>query len=164
MTVSAARLPMLGRKGTTAATTESPGAGSKQAIPPIKTNTTATYPPEPIAALAQERWIAVPVHCDPLPLVAAIVLNRSPGLATELRRADRPLTALVGSLMRFPRTRERERTRFEMAGAIAAHVPIWQLDADPGVGVETLADLLLAELGSANPMPARDPATTALPA
>ncbi len=103
-------------------------------------------PPQQLASLAGERWIAVPVHCEPLPLAAVVVLNRTPGLATELRRAGRPLAALLGSLLRFPRTRERERTRFEMAGAIAAHVPIWQLDADPSVGVETLAAVLLAEL------------------
>ncbi len=53
---------------------------------------------------------------------------------------------LIGSLLRFPRVPERERTRFEMAGAIASHVPIWELSADPSVTPGTLADLLRAEL------------------
>jgi hypothetical protein len=106
-----------------------------------------------ISALAQERWIAVPVHPDPLPLAAVLVLNRHPGLPTRLRRADRPLTAVLGSLLRFPR--ERERGRFEMAGAIAAHAPIWTLDADPGVEPEALANLLQAEL--AEPVSAWSP-------
>ena len=57
-----------------------------------------------------------------------------------------PLAVLIGSLLRFPRVPERERTRFEMAGAIAAHVPIWELSADPSVTPGTLAGLLRAEL------------------
>lgn len=129
MTLPAARLPML-----------------SEALSP--------KPPQTLASLAEERWIAMPVHCEPLPLAAVVVLNRGPGFATELRRANHPLAALLGSLLRFPRTRERERSRFEMAGAIAAHVPIWQLNADPSVSVETLAGVLLAELEQTLPMPA----------
>jgi hypothetical protein len=102
--------------------------------------------PETICSLDQERWIAVPVHPDPLPLTALVVLNRQPGLATELHRADRPLAALLSSLLRFPRTRTRERDRFELAGTIAAHVPIWELNADLSVGPDALADLLLTRL------------------
>jgi hypothetical protein len=101
--------------------------------------------PETIAALAEERWVALPVHAEPLPLAGVVTLNRAPGVRTELRRDEQPLAALLGSLMRFPRTRERERARFETAGAIAAHVPVWRLDADPSASPETLAELLLAE-------------------
>jgi hypothetical protein len=129
MTIPAARLPMLGRASSATAT------GSMRADPP-----------ETISSLGEERWIAVPVHPAPLPLAALVVLNRGPGLATSLHRAARPLPALMDSLLRFPRTRARERARFELAGAIAAHVPIWELDADPSAAPDTLAGLLLAEL------------------
>jgi hypothetical protein len=129
MTIPAARLPML-RQASSATETGSMRAG----------------PPETISSLGEERWIAVPVHPVPLPLAALVVLNRGPGLATGLHRAERLLPALMDSLLRFPRTRARERARFELAGAIAAHVPIWELDADPSVAPDTLAGLLLAEL------------------
>ncbi len=115
--------------------------------PPLMTVPATRLPAlgEAICALGDECWIPVPVHPEPLPLKALVVLNRRPGLATGMHRAARPLAVLVGSLLRFPRGPERERTRFEVAGAIAAHVPIWQLDADPSVAPETLAGLLLAE-------------------
>ncbi len=102
--------------------------------------------PPTIATIAEEHWVAVPVHAAPLPLAGVIVLNRAPGLPTALRREDQPLAALLGSLLRFPRTPERERSRFEIAAAIAAHVPVWRLDADPHVRPDTLAELLLGGL------------------
>lgn len=101
---------------------------------------------ETICSLEQERWIAVPVYSRPLPLAVLVVLNRRPGLTTRLHRAGEPLATLLGSLLRFPRTRDRERTRFELACAIALHVPVWRLDADPSVAPDALAGLLLAEL------------------
>ncbi|HEY3758568.1 MAG TPA: hypothetical protein VGL37_02315 [Solirubrobacteraceae bacterium] len=123
-----------------------------------------------IATFAQEQWLAVPVHPEPLPLAGVVVLNRAPGLAPALHREAQPLTALLAGLLRFPRTRARERTRFEMAGAIAAHAPVWRLDADPGVSPATLSELLLAELSaidatSSEPavravLPARQPIVT----
>ncbi|MGA2164174.1 MAG: hypothetical protein ABSH36_06865, partial [Solirubrobacteraceae bacterium] len=66
----------------------------------------------PIASVEEERWISVPVHPDAVPLSALVVLNRGPGLATSLHPARDPLAVLVGSLLRFPRLPERERTRF----------------------------------------------------
>jgi hypothetical protein len=118
MTVPAVRIPVLGQAGL----------------------------PETICSLEEERWIAVPVHPRPLPLMALVVLNRSPGLATDLHRPPNPLAALMSSLLRFPRIPERERTRFELASAIASHIPIWELSADPSVAPETLADVLRASL------------------
>ncbi len=106
----------------------------------------STGAPPAICSLDDERWIAVPVHQQPLPLAALVVLNRRPGLPTRLHRLHTPLAALIASLLRFPRVRERELARFELAGSIAAHVPIWQLDADPSVDPSILAGLLLAEL------------------
>lgn len=111
----------------------------------------ASRAPRTIAVVEDEHWVAVPVHDRPLPLRTLIVLNRRPGLATGIRRVERPLAALIESLLRFPRTRERERARFELAGAIAAYVSIWELTADPSVEPAALADLVLAEAGMAPP-------------
>jgi len=113
-------------------------------------------PVEPIAAIGEERWIAVPVYPEPLPLRALVVLNRRPGLATGLHRVQRPLPALLDSLLSYPRARARERTRFEMAAAIAEHASVWRLDADPGVAPAASADRLLAELAAPLPARARD--------
>jgi hypothetical protein len=101
---------------------------------------------QPIALVGDERWIATPVHPYPLPLRTLVILNRHPGLTTGLSRADRPLATLLDSLLNYPRARAREGTRFEMAAAIAAHVPIWRLDADPSVPPSALADRLLSGL------------------
>ncbi len=103
-------------------------------------------PGTPIASVGEERWVAVAVHPQAIPLAALVVLNRRPGLATSLHRARDPLAVLIGSLLRFPRLPERERARFEVAGAIASRVPIWELSADPSVTPGTLASLLRAEL------------------
>ncbi len=103
---------------------------------------TSPLPGDLIAPVGEERWIAVAAHQEAIPLRELVVLNRAPGLATSLHPARDPLAVLIGSLLRFPRTPERERTRFEMAGAIAAHVPIWELSADPSVTPGTLAGML----------------------
>jgi hypothetical protein len=88
----------------------------------------------------------MPVHAQPLPLRALVVLNRAPGLVTDLYPPPNPLPILLDSLLRFPRTRARERTRFEIAATIAAQVPIWRLDANPSVPPDALADRLLSGL------------------
>jgi hypothetical protein len=103
-------------------------------------------PGEPIAALGEERWVAVPVAPEPIPLAAVVLLNRHPGAATGLRALSDPLAVLLASLLAFPRTPERERARFELAAEIAARVPIWELAADPAVAPATLAHCLLAGL------------------
>ena len=61
-------------------------------------------PAETISSLEQERWIAVPVHPEPLPLKALVVLDRQPGLQlsglqTSLEKIENPLAPLLGSLM-----------------------------------------------------------------
>jgi hypothetical protein len=133
MTVPATRLPMVMKASATA-----------------RGRPVDARPPQLIASLEQERWIAVPVHPAPLSLRALIVLNRRSGLASSMRRAEKPLSALMDSLLHFPRTREREGTRFELAGAIAEHITIWRLDADPTIDPAVLAELLLAELAASS--------------
>jgi hypothetical protein len=105
-------------------------------------------PGDSIAAVGDERWVAVPAAAAAIPLGAVVVLNRRPGLATGIDRVANPLATLMAALLRFPRTPERERSRFEIAAAIAAAVPIWELGADPGVEPGALADLLRSRLGA----------------
>jgi hypothetical protein len=101
---------------------------------------------EAIGSLPGECWLPIPVYPKPLPLKALVVLNRRPGLATGIHRAGAPLAALLGSLLRFPDTPMRERARFELAGTISAHVPVWKLDANPSVDPGELAALLIEKL------------------
>jgi hypothetical protein len=129
--------------------------------PPLMTVPAGTspLPGAMIAPVGEERWVAVPAHPRATPLAALVVLSRAPGLATSLHRVRDPLALLIGSLLRFPRLPERERARFEVAGAIASQVPIWELCADSNVTPGTLAGLLRAEL--VDPPVARRPSRAA---
>ena len=131
--------------------------------PPLMTVPAGTspLPGAMIASVGEERWVAVPAHPRATPLAALVVLNRAAGLPTSLHRVRDPLVVLIGSLLRFPRLPERERARFEVAGAIASHMPIWELCADSSVTPSTLAGLLQAEL--IDPPGARRPSRTAVP-
>jgi hypothetical protein len=124
--------------------------------PPLMTVPASIDPPpgDPIATVGEERWVSVATVAAAVPLAAIVLLNRSPGKETALRQVSNPLAPLLASLLRFPRTPERERARFEIAAAIASRVPIWELGADPGVAPGALADLLQAGLGNgAKPRP-----------
>jgi hypothetical protein len=100
-------------------------------------------PPETISSLDEERWIAVPVHPEPLPLKALVVLDRQPGLQTSLKKIEDPLAPLMGSLMNFPDSPERQRTRFELASVLASRTTLWRLTADLDTLPDVLADTLL---------------------
>jgi hypothetical protein len=106
-----------------------------------------------IASVGDERWAAIAVHPSPLPLAALVLLDRRPGLPSSLHRVRDPLAPLIGSLLRFPRLAERERARFELAGAIAGHVPIWRLGADSQVSARELGDRLVAQLPALHGIP-----------
>jgi hypothetical protein len=126
--------------------------------PPLMTVPAAGIPtlgaagsPETICSLEQERWIAVPVHAEPLPLKALVVLDRRPGLQlsglnTSLTKIEDPLAPLLGSLMHFPRSPERQQTRFELASVLASKTALWRLTADLDTPPDALADALLAGL------------------
>jgi hypothetical protein len=116
MTVPAARIPALRRAGVA----------------------------ETISSLEEERWIAFPVHPEPLPLKTLVVLDRRPGLETSLEWIEDPLAPLLNSLMNFPRSPERQRTRFELASLLAAKTALWRLATDLGTPPDVLADTLLA--------------------
>jgi len=125
MTVPAIRLPMLGE----------------------------IVPPETICSIDDERWIAMRVHEEPQPLKALVVLDRrhksqlsGSGSGASLQKIDDPLAPLLGSLMNFPSTPERQRRRFELASVLAAKTALWRLTADLDVPPDILADTLLARL------------------
>ena len=128
---------------------ESRGVGAPLAHPgaPLMTVPADIDPPgPPIASVGDERWVAVPTHREAIPLMAVVVLNRRPGIATRMQRLGSPLVVLMGSLLRFPRGSEHERVRFELAAAISSSVSIWELTADPSVTPAILAGLLRARL------------------
>ena len=102
-----------------------------------------------ISTLDDECWIAIPVYPQPLPLKALVVLDRQPGLQSSglqstLQKIDDPLAALMGSLMNFPRSPERQRARFKLASVLAATTTLWRLTADLNTPPDVLADMLLA--------------------
>jgi hypothetical protein len=100
--------------------------------------------PEAILSIEEECWIAVPVHPEPLPLRALVVLDRRPGCALSLTELDEPLAPLMGTLMNFPRSPERQRARFELASTLAATTKLWRLTADRSTPPDVLADTLLS--------------------
>jgi hypothetical protein len=99
-------------------------------------------PGEALAALGEESWRAVPVAPEAVPLGTIVILDRRPGVETGIDREPNPLVPLLSSLLRFPRTPERERGRFELASTLASQVPIWRLSANPEVRPDRLADLI----------------------
>lgn len=111
--------------------------------PPLMTvpATAPSFPGEELASIGAERWLATSVCSEPRPLAAVVVLNRRAGAATELRPLPKPLFPLLATMLRFPRTPERERSRFELAATIAASVPVWELRAEPTVPPAVLAEL-----------------------
>ncbi len=116
--------------------------------PPLMTVPTArlstlTHAPEPICTLGEERWIAVPSHPQPRPLRALVVLDRRRDAQLSLTQIDDPFAPLMRSLMRFPRTPERERSRFELASVLATTTALLRLTADLDTPPEALADALL---------------------
>jgi hypothetical protein len=116
--------------------------------PPLMT-VPANIAPAPGALISsvdeeEECWIAVPVHPRPLPLKTLVILERRPGAQLSLKKIDDPLAALMGSLMNFPRTSERQRARFELASILSSTTTLWRLTADLDTPPDAIADTLLA--------------------
>jgi hypothetical protein len=116
--------------------------------PPLMTvpDAVGEVPGELIAPIGGEQWVATQVASEPLALAGLVVLDRGPGRSARMERVDEPLAALLGSLLRFPRNPERDRSRFEIAAAIASNVPVWKLGAEPDVPPDELARLLRSRL------------------
>jgi hypothetical protein len=151
MTVPAVRVPaLLGTVGTP----QAPQTLQAQQTPQTQQTLQAQQAPQSaqtICAIDDEQWIAVPVHPDPLPLRALVVLDRRPASqlpepesGPSLQRIADPLAPLLGSLMAFPTSPERQRARFELASVLAATTALWRLTADLATPPDALADTLLA--------------------
>jgi hypothetical protein len=114
--------------------------------PPLMTVPAAapSLPGEELAAIGEERWLATPVFPEARPLGAVVLLNRRAGARTALLPLATPFLSLLPMMLRFPRTPARERARFELAAAVAASVPVWELRAEPTVPPAALAELLAA--------------------
>jgi hypothetical protein len=105
-----------------------------------------------ISTIDDECWIAVPVHSQPLPLKALVLLDRRPEseLSTarpSMTRIESPLAPLLDSLIGFPATPKRQRARFELASDLASTAGLWLLTAELDTPPEALADTLLAATG-----------------
>jgi hypothetical protein len=105
--------------------------------------------PRTICTIEDEQWIAVPAHPEPLPLKALVVLDRRPAAQLprpepSLERIEEPLAPLLGSLLGFPNSPERQRARFELASVLAATTALWRLTAGLATPPGALADTLLA--------------------
>jgi hypothetical protein len=125
--------------------------------PPLVTVPTTSGPslggleaPDTIVLIGEERWIAVPTYPEPLPLNALVVLDRRPKsqwptTQPTLAKVDDPLVVLLGALMNFPATPERQRARFELASTLASKAGLWRLAARLDTPAADLADALLAK-------------------
>jgi len=99
-------------------------------------------PPHTICAIDGERWIAVPVYPEPLPLKALVLLDRRPASDVSLTRIESPLAPLLEALIGFPAAPERQRARFELASVLSRTTGLWRLAANLDTPPEVLADTL----------------------
>jgi hypothetical protein len=97
-----------------------------------------------IAALGDELWTLVEVAAEPRPLDALVLLERRPGASDRLERLDPSALPVIPWLLAYPRSRERERRRFEVAADLASAVPLYRLVADASVNPGELAERVLA--------------------
>jgi hypothetical protein len=77
---------------------------------------------EALADLGDELWIGVAGAAAEAPLAGVLWLDRMDAPAPDWSR-------LLTQLLRYPRTPERERARFELAAELAAAVPVLRLPA-----------------------------------
>jgi hypothetical protein len=100
-----------------------------------------------IARFGEEAWTAVPVADEPLPLRSVTVLARGDFPGVEIVERAPSALAVLPHLLRFPRTPERERSRFAMACELA-RARLLRLEADRSAAPAELADRLEAVLES----------------
>jgi hypothetical protein len=114
--------------------------------PPLMTiPAKVSHPPGvELAAIGEERWLATPVSPRARPLAAVVLLNRRVGAETALLPLEPAFFPLRAMMLSFPQTPDRERSRFELAAAIAARLPVWELRAEPTVPPSELAELVTA--------------------
>jgi hypothetical protein len=95
---------------------------------------------ELIADLGGESWLGIGTVPAELPLAVVVYLDL-PGRASEASAGQDWREPLV-HFLRFPRTRERERSRFELAAELALRVPVLRLAQSEG-SPEQLANRVL---------------------
>ena len=116
--------------------------------PPLMTIPDAV-PHEPgtlVHELAEERWVAVPVHDRPARLGAVVILDRVPGpQAPRLEPLGSPFD-LLPHLIPYPDSSERAVSRFEAAADVFAAGVAWRLtidrEAPANVAAAALDDLV----------------------
>jgi hypothetical protein len=84
---------------------------------------------------------------------ALVLLARSAGARLALDAVPASPLPILPWLLAFPRSADRERTRFELASRFAERVPVVRYGADTAVAPGALADHLLdnlARLGGAS--------------
>ena len=104
-----------------------------------------------LGLVGDEAWVTVPVAAGAVRLRRLVLLDRRPGARTEMQRVQYPLAPLMTHLLNFPRTRERELTRFQLASAISERAEVWRLVSDVTTPARELASLALCGLESAMP-------------
>lgn len=102
-----------------------------------------------LGELGKEVWVTIPVASTPIPLRRIVLLNRRSGAATRMQRIEYPLVPLMRHLLNYPRTRERELTRFALASSITSNVEICRVVADVTTSPEQLASMTLDGLATA---------------
>lgn len=99
---------------------------------------------EVLDTFGDELWTVVPVVDGPQPLQALVLLDRLPGAQDRLERVAPSPLPVIPRLLAYPRTAERERRRFALAGDIADAVPIHRLIADSTTTPRELAERVFA--------------------
>jgi hypothetical protein len=103
---------------------------------------------EVVQAFGAELWTHVPVVDGPRPLEALFLLERRAGVVDCVERLPPSLLPVAPHMLAYPRTRERERRRFELAGQLADTVPMYRLVADSSTPPARLCELILEQGGT----------------
>jgi len=99
---------------------------------------------EVLDAFGRELWTVVPVVDEPQPLRSLVLLDRRPAAEERSERVAPSPLPLIPRLLAHPRTAERERRRFVLAGDLADAVPIHRLVADSATPPNELAERVFA--------------------
>jgi hypothetical protein len=97
---------------------------------------------DPIANWGADAWRPVATTAGPEPLAAIVFLERRHGAPLRLEPLAPSLMRLLPTLLKFPRTVERERARFDLASAIGVRLPSFSLQADVSTPPAALAGAL----------------------
>ena len=100
----------------------------------------------PITTVADELWAEEAVVEEPCPLDALVLLRREAQGRTELELLPRSPLAVLPWLLAFPRTRDRELARFDLAARLADRALAIRYTSNKRTSPEALAGYLLNNL------------------